>query len=159
MALNRRERLSILERDNGECQGCRIAREICPRLTPEANPNKLQVHHILPRGYAQRVGFDPDYPENLITVCTTLHTGHPTRSIHPDTFQAKETYRGQTKPRKSSFQEMKERREQLIAERQTYWNTEWDRPLSAQAVKNTQTERKKGWEWVRDRVNRLVNGE
>lgn len=142
-ALNKIQREAIKERDGQRCQGCGITK-ICNRSEPECNPEKLQVHHILPQGYAKKFDIDPDYPENLITVCTTLHTGHPTQSIHPDTFQAKMTYQGQ---HKDAFKEMKEKREEMLAQRQVYWNTAYDRPLQALAVKNTQQALGKGWEF------------
>jgi hypothetical protein len=105
----------------------------------------LEVHHILPQGYSKRVNIDPDYPENLITLCKTMHTGHPD-GIHPDTLQARETYRGQ----KDSYRKMIDVRKEILNERRPYWNTTYDRPMSVIAVRNTQKARKNGWIFPRE---------
>jgi len=48
-------RLSVLERDNWQCQECGVMKN-------------LEVHHITPRG---RLGDDRD--DNLITLCSECH--------------------------------------------------------------------------------------
>lgn len=144
------QRLAIRERDDNHCQGCGIF-TLCERREPERIPERLNVHHILPRGYSSRVGIDPNFAENLITVCKTFHTGHPTLSIHPDTFQAQMTYQGQKKSGvfPDAYQRMSERRVELLDNRQIYWNNMYDRQLTVQAVKLTQLKQREGWVFPR----------
>lgn len=137
-ALNAKQRFAIRERDNNECQGCGIT-SICTRNTPDRI--HLQVHHIIPQGYSKRMGIDPDYPENLITICENLHIGHPTQSVHPDTYQARETYRGQ----KESYNQMIEARKVKLENREIYWNTQYDRQFHVIATRNTQRIKVTGW--------------
>lgn len=126
------ERLAIRERDNNECQGCGIWAH-CNRDEPERNHKRLEVHHIMPQGYSKKFGINPDTSTNAITLCKEMHTGH-VDSIHPDTYQAKMTYRSNPK---SYFDTTQARREQL-SRREIYWNDQYDRPLKARAVINHQ---------------------
>lgn len=128
--LNFDQRIAIRERDNNQCQGCRIWPH-CERDTPATT--NLEVHHLLPRAYASRVGINPNFPENLITICQTMHTGHRD-SIHPDSFQAKMTFRENPKV----FLELGIEVREKLDNRQIYWNDNYTRPLAVRAVKNTQ---------------------
>jgi len=137
-------RENILKRDN-ECQGCGIF-EGCDRREPERIPARLEVHHILPRGYAKRLDFNPNFPENLITLCKPSHRGDVS-SVHPDIYRAGIEYnRGD----KDAFTKAKAHHERLLDNQRIYWNGEHDRQLSAQAVRQTQKRRREGWRWITD---------
>lgn len=138
--LSKAERQAIVKRDENRCQGCGIF-QFCPRDVPNriVTP-RLEVHHILPRGYANTLNFDPNYPENLITLCTTMHRGHP-QSIHPDTHQATWDYR----QNKNAFSEMMEARRVLLQNHKIYWNDQYDRQLNVIATRNTQYAEHNGW--------------
>lgn len=126
------QRYTIRERDEDHCQGCGIWVH-CDRKEPERNTERLQVHHISPRGYSLRLNINPNYSENLITLCTKMHVGH-IDSIHPDTYQAKMTYAGE----QDSYHKMNIARREKLDNREIYWNPAYDRPMSMIAVRNTQ---------------------
>ena len=129
LAFTKKQRDAIVERDDAECQ------------MPKKHTHKggLQVHHILNQRYAQEIGFDPDYPENAITICEEAHTGED--GIHTDIFRAKKAYA----KNKNSFAEVFAERDEKIKNREITWNPEWDRQMSAVAVKRTQEAKKRGW--------------
>jgi 5-methylcytosine-specific restriction endonuclease McrA len=132
------QRVAIRERDDNECQGCGLFQP-CTRDVPLRI--HLQVHHIIPRAYSVRLGLNPNYGENLVTLCENMHIGHPTLSIHPDTYQARETYRGE----KNSYNQMVVSRLEKMANREIYWNNMYDRQLTVIAARNTQEKEEEGW--------------
>lgn len=138
-------RESILERDKHECQGCGIF-DGCDRREPERIPARLEVHHIHPQSYAEKLGFNPNYPENLITLCRFAHRGHED-SVHPDMYQAGIEY---NQGNKEAYKEASLMHRVELAARRIFWNDENDRKLSVQAVRNTQRRRQEGWRWVTD---------
>lgn len=142
----KRVRESILERDNHECQGCGVFAG-CDRREPERIPARLECHHILPQLYMERLGgINPNYPENMVTLCRTAHRGHAT-SIHPDMHQAGIDY---NQGNKDAYKQASANHAALLAQRQIYWNDVHDRQLSVIAVRNTQRRRREGWRFVTD---------
>lgn len=115
-----RQREHIKRRDNFICQH--------PECRDRKNA-RLEVHHVIPQGYAKAVGIDPDFETNGITLCRTCHS-----RVHPDRLQALSTY----KRDRNSFGKLRIDRDALIKQRQVYWETIWDRQFLATAVRNTQ---------------------
>ncbi len=153
MALTEKQRQAIYERDNHECQF-----PACP-LRANGNsakvactPKKLNAHHVLPQRYSELFGINPDFAENAITICEGVHI-RSEQGIHPDMARALREYR--TNP--DAVKQVFEQREHILEERQPYWNTEWDRPMSAIAIKRTQEAKKEGWEFP-EKKNKNGNG-
>lgn len=123
-AFTEKQKKEIRERDGG-----------C--MFPEKHPcngkqKTLHVHHIIPQRYARAVGIEnPDFEENGISLCEYAHQ----RLIHPDMAEALQAYRAGDK---QAFKKAFEKREEILSERKTYWNTTWDRQLHTIAVRNTQ---------------------
>lgn len=146
-------REAILERDNYECQGCRIF-EGCDRREPhripariderEARGGILQVHHILPQSFSDRpaIGINPNFPENMLTLCKPAHIGET--GVHPDTYEAMLQYR---QGNKQAYKEMSQARSALLDQRQIYWDDSHDRQLQVMAIRNTQRAKRDGWVW------------
>lgn len=117
-AFTERQRRWIRERDDEMCQH-----------PDDSIPHegRLEVHHIEPQGWAKTILEKPeeevDIPENAITLCANHHVGD--EGIHPDVAEAKRNYR--TNPR--SFSDMFAERKRKMAERQKYWNDEWDEKM------------------------------
>lgn len=133
-AFTKKQRDAIVERDGGKCQ------------MPKKHRHKggLQVHHILPQRYCEKVGIeDPDYPENGITLCEEAHVGP--NGIHVDIYNAKKDYHKKKREGGSSFGEAFEERDKKLDNREIYWDDTYDRQMSAIAVRNTQRAKKKGW--------------
>lgn len=101
----------------------------------------LQVHHIIPRGWAA-MHLPPDFPingsTNGIVLCSQHHVGNA--SVHPDTWEAKEKYRGGNK---KAYTEMAEARAELNHTGKPYWNTVWDWMFTRLARKRTASFSKK----------------
>ena len=153
MPLTEKQRQAIYERDNHECQF-----PACP-LRANGNsakvactPKKLNAHHVLPQRYSELFGINPDFAENAITVCEGVHI-RSDEGIHPDMAKALREYRTNPDAVKKVF----EQREHILEERQPYWNTDWDRPMSAIAIKRTQDAKKEGWEFP-EKKSRNGNG-
>lgn len=125
-AFSKAQREEILERDEHKCQA--PWKHECK--------GRLEIHHVLPQGYAKKFGVDPDFIENGITLCQNAHVGR--EGVHPDTAQAFEEY----KTDKKAFKKMIEKRKQKLEERVIYWNDEHDRPMQVVALKRTQEMRK-----------------
>jgi len=90
----------------------------------------LQVHHILPHAYLNRVAPDisADFPENFITVCQNAH-----EIIHPDVLWARMNYHKDT----NTFQILRSQRNIQMDNHQIYWNDTWDRSMNVMALINT----------------------
>ena len=146
-------RESILERDNYECQGCGIF-EGCDRREPEripariedrnGNGGRVQIHHIIPQMYGERLGIEVNYPSNMIALCKFAHVGHDD-AVHPDMNRAGIEY---NEGNKNAYKEAIGKHEELLDRREIYWNDRHDRKLSVQAVRNTQRRIKEGWRWI-----------
>lgn len=143
MGLTAKERASIIERDNGECQF-----PSCPDKGSDkkinCTPEKLNVHHILPQRFCEKYGVDPDFAENLITICQGCHIGSPD-GVHPDAYQARVDFHEDPE----SFKKMGEARNERLKNRIPCWNTIYDRAMSVVAARNTQQAEKTGWEFYK----------
>lgn len=138
LALTKRERDSILERDDNRCQF--PLKHVCR--------GDLQVHHVIPQRYAERLGIPSsmyDQPENLITLCFNVHVGDDPNCIHPDIRAARSDYR---RGDKNAFAEAFHVREELIRARQPYWNTANDRLLTTKAWIQTAKAIRNGWRYL-----------
>lgn len=83
----------------------------------------LQIHHILPRGWAKKhmpVSFQLNGSMNGITLCENHHVGK--QGVHPDTFEAKKNYGAD----KQAFDKMMAHRRTLNDKGIPYWETRWD---------------------------------
>lgn len=132
LSFTKSQRDWIDERDNHQCQA--PWEHECNGLTQA----KRHKHHIIPQRYAERMGIDPDYPENGISICENAHVGngHETGDvIHPDMRQARLEYR---LGNKEAYVEAIRRREGILDRRQIYWNDTYDRVLQTIAIRNTQ---------------------
>lgn len=84
----------------------------------------LQVHHIIPRGWARNhlpKTFPVNGANNGITLCEFHHVGKG--SVHHDTFLARQAYQ---EGNKNAYNEMSARRKELNEKGEPYWNTRWD---------------------------------
>ena len=84
----------------------------------------LQVHHIIPRGWAKHhmpPNFQLNGSMNGITLCKCHHVGSD--SVHPDTYQANVSYR---KGNKKAYEVMMTNRKKMNQQGIPYWNTRWD---------------------------------
>ena len=85
---------------------------------------KLQVHHILPRGWCRLHmphSFQVNGSMNGICICKYHHVGKG--SVHPDTYEALIAYQ---QGNKQSFKEMVDKRKELNEQGIPYWNTSFD---------------------------------
>ena len=117
LALSRKQRKWILDRDDHQCQ--------MPQYNERdgwhncGSTDRLQVHHILPQRWGKAHGKteeELDSPRNLITLCNYHHQ----EVIHPDVKRAKKDYakqkkRGVKKP--NSFLKIFEERKKKIKQR------------------------------------------
>ena len=159
MAFTEAERKAILKRDNFTSQlrhyseqggfkphkGCIYDGKPC---------TLLQVHHI----DTQRNG-GGDTPDNAITLYECEHNGRCTQNrihgehyvnlqttfvVHPDMIR---TFREYAKGNLNAFQEMAERRGDLIAQGILYHNTDHDDEMFQTAKERTETALANGWVW------------
>ena len=142
VALTSRERLSILERDDFKCQfpmySERRGWHICG-YGSKSNSTNLHCHHL----ETQRNGGNND-PRNLLILCKMHHT----HVIHPDVWEATQAYRAGNK---DAFKEMIEKREQIIADGEIYWNDSWDIALKERATYQTHQRYFDGWKMFKKR--------
>lgn len=85
------------------------------------NTSRLEVHHIIPRGWARMNmphSFEVNGVENGITLCKHHH-----EMVHPDVPVARELHRNGNK---AAFAEMMATRKELNEQGVPYWNTQWD---------------------------------
>ena len=129
LALSLKQRMAVQNRDGKKCN-----------LPAEHDcRGRLEVHHLLPQGYCGVLNIDPDFPENVLTICKNSHVGSD--GIHPDIAEALQNYHIDPK----AMERVREQRTELLANHEIYWNTKWDRQMSAVAVRNTQQAEKNGW--------------
>ncbi len=133
------QRAWILRRDGNRCQ---FHRNVCGVWVRCRNTQNLQVHHIVPRGWAAR-HFPHKFPINGslngVTLCDQHHVGDvdyedETYVIHPDTAEAKRGYRNGNK---NAYNDMMDNRRTLNEKGIPYWNTTWDWMLARIAKKQT----------------------
>lgn len=143
-ALTARQRLAIITRDKE--YGIKINKGGCqwPEEHADCNGNlEVDVHHVVPQHYSQRMGIDPDFDENAITLCTNRHRKAPD-SVHPDVFSALNEYR---EGNKEAFKDMARDRQELLKNKHKYWDDTHDHQFHVLAVRNTQRAKKEGWVW------------
>lgn len=155
-ALTKRQRDSILERDNHHSQMrhhdesggmAPMNEKRCKACNGQGC--KLQVHHI----ETQRIGGE-DVPENLITLYECEHNGKLANGefvdpntdfvVHPDMITTFKEYR---KGNKNAFAEMFTKRSQTIAKGEAYWNTDHDQEMAETARERTKSATIKGWKF------------
>lgn len=133
------QRAWILKRDQNRCQFHRNVGGVWVRCR---NRKNLQVHHIIPRGWAARHlpnHFPINGPNNGITLCDAHHVGDVDYYdedfvVHPDTTVAKQSYR---QGNKQAYKEMMDNRKKLNESGMPYWNTRWDWMFTRIARKQT----------------------
>lgn len=136
MAFSAKQRAWFRERDNNECQGCRMglhhSRDCTGSPDLPEEKRKLQVHHVIPQRYANRIGMETaDFPENGITLGASFHQ----EDIHPDMKDALGRYR---RGDREAFKQVGPARDELLSRGEIYWNDEHDRLLSTRAIQQTQ---------------------
>lgn len=129
-----KQRKAILERDGFRCQF-----PPCLKDGPVCGDGQctLHVHHVIPKAYGVKIGLEPNYPENGLTVGKAAHD-----MIHPDIKGAKVRY---VKGDKEAIKRVFDDREQKLKRREIYWNPQWDREMVTAAVLRTQKAKNKGW--------------
>lgn len=149
LGLTFKQRRVIRERDNNKCQ--------FEKIVPGHKCNgeeHLEVNHIFPRKYLLGLGVDPDYPENLLSICQRSHRGDPSNGhhvepIHPDIRDAMKNYHKDNQ----SISRAIEKQREAQKKRTVWWNSQYDRQQQVISAKNTQEmDRKKGgrkswWPW------------
>ncbi len=116
------QRRWILARDNHMCQFHYVGED--GRWHRCGVTEGLQIHHVVPRGYASMhypINFPLNGPNNGITLCSFHHIGKG--SVHPDTYEASLVYRSGDK---QAYVKMMEERRSLNRRGIPYWNTMWD---------------------------------
>ncbi len=136
IALTQKERLSILERDDFKCQFPMYSEKRgwyqCG-WGSRGESHNLHVHHLA----TQRNGGN-NSPRNLLTLCKTHHT----KVIHPDVYEATLAYRAGDK---QAFKKMIQKREQIIADGEQYWVSDWDIAMKDRAGEQTDRATGNGW--------------
>ena len=130
-AFTRKQREFIRQRDGQKCN-----------FPEHLNGHKhecggrLEVHHLLPQGYCQKLHIDPDFVTNGITICRNAH-----HTVHPDMKIADaELAQGD----QDAYQKAHQKHNELMAHGEIYWDPSWDRSMLATAVRNTQKVEAKG---------------
>lgn len=138
MALNQAQKTAVDIRDGKHCLA-RLA-----HLPHECTETQgIERHHILPQRYAFQVGFDPDTPENIASLCKVFHREY----VHPDVKEALTHYQDDKSKGIDTFQALFDGRQEKLENREIYWNPEFDRVLQAQVQKQNTAARKEGWRW------------
>lgn len=133
-AFTKKQREAILERDGHRCQA--TCKHRC-------NQEKgIEVDHIMPQRWCYDLGIDPDFAQNGLSKCKNSHN-----IKHPDRISALQTYRAGMDHGVDTFKEMFEVRNQLLNNKQIYWNDANDRTDLARAVQLTQRAVSRGWEF------------
>lgn len=149
MALNQAQKRAIDVRDGQHCLA-RLAH--IPHTCDE--PQGIERHHILPQRYALTVGFDPDVPENVASLCKTFHREY----IHPDVKEALGHYQEDKAKGIDTFHQLFEGRQEKLENREIYWNPEFDRQLQAQVQKQNTKARKEGWRFPLSNLQKKLYG-
>lgn len=160
MALTRRQRKSIIERDNGTSIMQHYSEEegwhnggYCEEWQECTN---LQVHHLVP----QRMLYDMipkptreqvDDPLNLGTLFSCEHIGCcpdgkpiPENAfvLHPDNEIARQLY---ATLGNEAYDQMMAHRDELLAQGEPYWNPDHDAEMLQTAAENTILAESQGW--------------
>lgn len=117
------QRRWIIQRDESQCQFHYVGSD--GKWHRCHNKAKLQVHHIVARGFAS-LHYPTDFPVNGayngICLCELHHIMSP-QSVHPDAFIAHNEY---VAGNKNAFNEMMQKRYELNKKGIPYWNTQYD---------------------------------
>ena len=106
---------------------------------------KIQIHHLVPRGWASLVlGWDEkqiNSPLNLYPLCEKHHLAKGLKdldyfndvvpAIHPDMEVARRGYTGKEHP--TSYDFAFQNREEMMARFEKYWNDDWTQALLKKA--------------------------
>lgn len=124
---SKRQKKWFMKRDKKKCQA--PFKHKCDEEHP------LQLHHILPHSYLNRVadGVSANYPENGIVLCRNAH-----EMIHPDVVWARNGYSCDN----NIFHKLREKRNNLMDNHKIYWNDKWDRIMLVVALINTRKYKK-----------------
>lgn len=126
----KKQREYILKRDEYRCQ-FHTYDQTKGKWVRCSHTTHLEVHHILPRGFAYQ-HLPKDFIENelngrgnLITLCASHHRGYNWDGdcVHPDTRVALKHYR---EGDKEAFHKMTADRAKMNASGKPYWVTVWD---------------------------------
>lgn len=136
-----KQRRYFLERDNNRCM---FHQKIGGKWVRCSETRNLQIHHIVPRGWAREnmgLDFPVNSPENGITLCRKHHVGwgmgHQFRTcVHTDNESARISY---SRGNKKAYHEMMDVRVGKCRKGVPYWNTEFDWQFMRMA--KTQTEK------------------
>lgn len=123
-----RDRQFGIKSNKGGCQ--------FPDKHPCNGDKCVQIHHVIPQKYAQRVGYFADVVENGITLCEHSHQ----RMIHGDMREARQDYHTD----KNSYKKVFKKRKQKLDEKEIYWNDTWDRQLYVTVTRSEQRAQKAG---------------
>jgi len=107
--------------------------------------DNVQIHHLMPRGYASHVlGWDEreiNSPFNLYPLCLKHHAGHGlteldyknevVSAVHPDMEVARQGYTGKKHP--NSYDFAFGDRTELMKRGEEYWNGDFDQSLLVKA--------------------------
>ena len=138
----KKQRGWILDRDDHRCQFRYKGKDGKWRRC--TNTKHLDVHHIIPRGWAAAhysKEFAVNGPHNGITLCREHHRGYGVDGfatsifiLHPDVEVARLANRDGDK---QAFARMFEHRRKLVQRGVPYWNTRWDSGFIAIVHKET----------------------
>lgn len=131
-ALTKEQKEAVRKRDHYQCQF--PGKHDCH--------GRREIHHVMPQGFAKEFNINPDYPENVLLICQASHD-----LIHSDIAEARHHY----KPKGDSFSRVQELHRKALENREPYWNTEFDRAMTAVAVRNTQNAEREGWRFPRSK--------
>ena len=112
-----KQREWILERDGYQCM---FHEKVDGKWIRCFRKTGLEVHHILPRGFASLHApdrFEINGKENLITLCARCH-----KKVHPDMLAAQSAYGNDV----HSYEEVFQERHELAVAGQPYWRTRYD---------------------------------
>jgi len=113
----KKQRAWVLKRDGHQCMFHQVVGGQWNRCKRTKN---LEVHHILPRGFASMHApdrFKVNNKDNLIILCHRCHC-----KIHTDILAAQGNY----SKNPNSYKEVFQTRHELSKNGQPYWNTRYD---------------------------------
>jgi hypothetical protein len=142
MAFQKKQRDSIVERDDGQCQ-YPVYRENGKQNC--GSINKLNVHHCSPQRWDESHGVPQhqrDTPDNSITLCGNHHG-----EVHPDMKQTLYDYGRQKKvgiEKPTSFKDMFDERGRKVERGEKYWDDTMDDAFREIARDRTDYKRTQG---------------
>lgn len=128
LPFNKSQKDYFHKRDGERCQA--------KGIIPHTESDKMQIHHVIPQKYAYKVAkIDPDFSNNGILICDHAH-----RKIHPDMDEFLKTYHTEH----PKFDDVQKKRDELLDDKQIYWDDQWDRQLHVRIAQQEQKAEKKG---------------